>query len=57
MAKLGRPPLPKKVALTQNFCARLRSDEARDVKQAISKSGRTRSEWIRNALLTAARKT
>jgi hypothetical protein len=53
--KMGRPPLPRKLALGEVFSARLRFDEARDVKEAISKSGLARSEWIRDALLRAAR--
>jgi hypothetical protein len=53
--KIGRPPLPRKLALGEVFSARLRVEEARHVKEAISKSGLARSEWIRGALLKVAR--
>jgi len=53
--KMGRPPVPRKLALGEVFSARLRLDEARDVKEAINNSGLARSEWIRCALLKAAR--
>ena len=52
---MGRPPVPRKLALGEVFSARLRLDEARDVKEAINNSGLARSEWIRCALLKAAR--
>ena len=34
---------------------RLREDEAREIKQAVSKSKLSQSEWARNALIAAAR--
>ena len=53
--KMGRPVLPKDKARTGFVGARLQLAEAHEIQNAISKSGRTKSEWIRDALLAAAR--
>jgi hypothetical protein len=37
--------------------ARLRADEERDITNAIRDSGKTQPEWIRETLLSAARRT
>jgi predicted DNA-binding protein len=53
--KMGRPRLSKKgVAVV--FSVRLPPEEARLVRAAVSASGRTKADWLRNALLAAARK-
>jgi len=54
--KIGRPPVPKNKALAEVFCARLRREEAREVWDAIHQSKQSKSDWLRNALLSAARK-
>lgn len=54
--KMGRPRLAKKNALGEVFSVRLRPDEARDVLVAIRASTQTKPDWLRNALLKAARK-
>jgi len=54
--KMGRPVLPKNKARTGFVGARLQLAEAREIQNAISKSGRTKSDWIRDALLSAARR-
>jgi len=55
--KIGRPRVPRKHALAEVFCARLRPDEAKEVWSAIDKSGVSKSDWLRSALLKAARTT
>jgi len=54
--KMGRPRLAKKDALGEVFAVRLRPAEARQVTGAIRASGQTKPDWLRAALLTAARK-
>ena len=55
--KMGRPPVAKAKALAEVFSVRLRRDEARQVWNAIQVSGQTKPDWLRNALLSAARKS
>jgi len=52
--KMGRPPLPKKETRGEVFSVRLRADEARGVSTAIRESGKSKPEWLRTSLLTAA---
>jgi hypothetical protein len=54
--KMGRPRLPRKQALGRVFGVRFRVDEARVILDAIRASGRPQAEWIRDALLSAARR-
>jgi hypothetical protein len=54
--KMGRPPLPKKEFRGEVFGVRLRPDEAREVQAAICESGQSKPDWLRSALLSAARK-
>ena len=54
--KMGRPPVPKNEARIEFVGARLQSSEAREIRDAIRKSGQAKSEWIRDALLSAARR-
>jgi hypothetical protein len=52
--KMGRPRLSKKgVAVV--FSVRLPPEEARILRAAVSASGQARADWLRNALLAAAR--
>lgn len=53
---IGRPPLAEKIVLAEVFSVRLRTDEARDVTNAVNSSGQTKADWLRAALLAAARK-
>jgi len=53
--KMGRPPVPKAKALTAIFSVRLQRDEGREVWKAIENSGQSKPDWLRNALLSAAR--
>jgi len=53
--KMGRPRLSKKgVAVV--FSVRLPPEEAQTVTVAIRASSQERADWLRNALLRAARK-
>jgi hypothetical protein len=53
--KMGRPRLSKKgVAVV--FSVRLPPEEAQAVAGAIRASGQANADWLRNALLIAARK-
>jgi hypothetical protein len=54
--KIGRPRLAKKNSLGEVLQLRLRPGEAREIEQAIRASGQARADWLRAALLAAARK-
>jgi len=54
--KRGRPTVSKAKALAEIFSVRLRRDEARQVWDAIEESKQSKPDWLRNALLSAARK-
>jgi hypothetical protein len=53
--KIGRPKLPKREALGELFGVRLRPGEATQIRDAIRKSGKRQPDWLRSALLSAAR--
>lgn len=53
--KMGRPRLPRRQALGRVFGARFRPDEERLIADAVRQSGLAQADWIRNALLSAAR--
>ena len=53
---MGRPRLPRKLVLGRVFGARFRLDEERLIVDAIDKSGTAQADWIRDALLSAARR-
>jgi Mobilization protein NikA len=54
--KMGRPRIARSKARTNFVGTRLLADEDQEIQDAIRKSGRTQSDWIREALLNAARK-
>jgi hypothetical protein len=54
--KMGRPRLPRKLALGRVLGARFRPDEERLIADAIGRSGKAQADWIREALLRAARR-
>ena len=54
--KMGRPRLAKTDARGVVFSVRLRMEEAGDVAAAVRASGQTKPDWLRKALLAAARK-
>ena len=48
--------LQKGHQLGELFGVRLRPDDAKEVREAISRSGESQPDWLRRALITAARK-
>jgi hypothetical protein len=54
--KVGRPKLPRKLALGRVLGARFRPDEERLIAEAIGRSGKTQADWIREVLLRASRR-
>jgi hypothetical protein len=53
--KLGRPKLAKGEFKGVLIGARFAPDESKQVHAAIKRSGKVKSEWIRNTLLEAAK--
>ena len=56
-SKMGRPPIATKKRLGRTLGARFRIEEEREVLRAIEVSGKSMADWIRDALLEAARRT
>jgi hypothetical protein len=54
-AKLGRPPLPKGHSKKARLFCRLLAAEVREIETAARNDKKTKSEWIREVLLSAAR--
>lgn len=52
---MGRPKLPKGEAKGVLFAARVSNDDAKVINDAIKQSGTKKPEWLRNALLSAAK--
>ena len=52
--KMGRPRLPKGAAKGVLFAVRVAASEAEKIQRAIKKSGLTKPNWARNALIQAA---
>ena len=52
--KMGRPKLPKGTANTVLFAVKIAATEAEKIEEAIRKSGKTKPEWARIALINAA---
>ena len=52
---MGRPKLPKGTANTVLFAVKIAANEAEKIQAAISRSGLTKPEWARNALISAAK--
>lgn len=53
--KMGRPPLPKKLAKGTLLSVRFSEDERMELERAASREGARLSEWARRALLQIAR--
>jgi hypothetical protein len=53
--KMGRPKMPKGTAKAVLFAVKIAATEAEKIQTAIKKSGLTKPDWARNALITAAR--
>ena len=56
-SKLGRPPLPKGSSRGARLFCRLLASEVAEIEAAARTAKRSKSEWIREALLAAARRT
>jgi hypothetical protein len=54
--KMGRPKVPKAQYRGILIQARLSPEENKEIRAAIAKSPGKKSEWIRSALLSTARK-
>jgi hypothetical protein len=52
--KMGRPKMPKGTANTVLFAVKIAATEAEKIQTAIKKSGLTKPDWARNALINAA---
>jgi hypothetical protein len=52
--KMGRPKLPKGTANTVLFAVKIAAKEADKIQTAIRKSGLTKPDWARIALINAA---
>jgi hypothetical protein len=52
--KMGRPKLPKGTANSVLFAVRVAANEADKIQAAIKRSGLTKPDWARNALVNAA---
>jgi hypothetical protein len=55
-AVLGRPKVPKEKAKAKWISARFSPEEAEEINAAITGSGKTKSNWVREALLETARR-
>ena len=53
---VGRPKIEKGKSKQPGFSVRLVAAERREIEKAITKSGEEKSEWIRDALLSKARR-
>jgi len=52
--KMGRPKLPKGTANSVVFSVKIAANAAEKIHTAIKKSGMTKPDWARNALINAA---
>ena len=52
----GRPRVAKAKALGRFISTRLRPDDYKEIHNAIARSGQSKSDWLRDALLEKARK-
>jgi hypothetical protein len=53
-SKMGRPKLPKGTANTVLFAVKIAAKEAAHIQAAINKSGLSKPQWARKALIDAA---
>lgn len=51
---MGRPALPKGKAKGVVIGARFSPDESKKIHGAIDRSGKSKPDWVRNALISAA---
>lgn len=55
--RIGRPPLPKKLAKASLLSVRLTEDERREIDRAARAAGVGVSEWARRLLLAEAERS
>jgi hypothetical protein len=55
--KLGRPPLPRGASKEARLFCRLLPSEVAEIETAAKAAKKSKSGWIRETLLSAARKT
>jgi hypothetical protein len=53
--KMGRPKLAKGEAKDVLIGARFSPEESKQVHDAVKEAGQNKSDWVRNALLSAAK--
>lgn len=53
--KIGRPPLPEGAAKQGRLYCRLLQSEVAEIEAAAQACKKTKSEWIRDVLMAAAR--
>lgn len=54
--RIGRPPVPKKLAKASLLSVRFSASERKALDRASEQSGKRLSEWARHVLLAAAEK-
>ena len=54
--KMGRPVLPKGEAKNIVICARFTASENREIEAAIKCEKISKPEWVRNSLISAAKR-
>lgn len=54
-SRSGRPPLPKGSSREGRLFCRLLASEITEIENAATVANQTKSEWIRNVLMVAAR--
>lgn len=55
--KMGRPPLPEGEAKGGRLYCRLMESEVAEIEAAARAAKKSKSEWVRDVVLVAARKT
>lgn len=55
--KIGRPPLPEGAAKEGRLYCRLLPSEVAEIEIAAKSAKKSKSEWIRDVLMAAARKS
>jgi hypothetical protein len=54
---MGRPPLPKGASREGRLYCRVLGAEVAEIEAAAKRAKKTKSDWIRQVLLAAARRT
>jgi uncharacterized protein (DUF1778 family) len=54
-ARMGRPPLPEGASKEGRLYCRLMESEVKEIESAARAANKSKSHWIRETLLSAAR--